>query len=379
VFSIFPLLHRDLGFTDAQLGAAGAAFTWSYSLAMPFSGRLADLLPRKHLILASLWLWSLATLATALSTGVGSLLCSRIAMGLSESLYVPAAVALIAQGHSDATRSRALSVHAVAQYLGITLGGWYGGWAGDHIGWRQGFAGLTAVGLIYSFVLLAGLPERPFNSVSTAANSAGESHVAELRKSKSFLALCAVFCVFCAMLWMLYAWLPAFLHERYDLGLAASGLIATVFLQVSSAAGVLLGGFLGDLLARRSPLGRFQLILLGLILSAPFGLLTFATHSMPVMRLSACGFGLFGGLLMANIFSGLYEISGARNYGLATGVLNTVGGMGAGAAILAAGFWKASFGIDGLMLCALGLSIVCAWLLYRALRASSTWKIVAAR
>src|SRR5690242_13199129 len=68
VFSIFPLLRRDLGFSEAELGAVGTLFTWTYSLAMPFSGRLADIFSRRKLVISSLILWNLATLWTGLST-----------------------------------------------------------------------------------------------------------------------------------------------------------------------------------------------------------------------------------------------------------------------------------------------------------------------
>src|SRR5689334_3643174 len=67
VFAIFPLLKRDLGFTDTQLGLAGSVFTWTYSLSMPITGRLADLVPRHYMVIAALVLWSIVTAATTLS------------------------------------------------------------------------------------------------------------------------------------------------------------------------------------------------------------------------------------------------------------------------------------------------------------------------
>ena len=60
-------------------------------------------------------------------------------MGVTESLYFPAALGIIAVFHPGPTRSRALGIHQTAQFAGIILGGWYGGWAAEHIGWRVGF------------------------------------------------------------------------------------------------------------------------------------------------------------------------------------------------------------------------------------------------
>jgi predicted MFS family arabinose efflux permease len=258
-----------------------------------------------------------------------------------------------------------LSIHGFAQYAGITLGGWYGGWAGDHIGWRPGFFLLTAAGIMYTGVLLLGFRNLKLAPLPPRGR---EAHLNSLLQSRCYVTLCALFFFFCAMLWMLYAWLPAFVFERYRLSLTESGLTATIFLQSSSAAGVLLGGWLGDSVSQHHPAGRFQVVIWASIACAPFGVVTFATHSLPLLKISACGFGLFAGLLAGNIFSALYDVAGPRGYGLATGVLNAIGGLGGGAAILIAGMWRHSVGIERLMLYALLASAGCAVLLLFVLR-----------
>src|SRR3984957_3217010 len=153
VFSIFPVLRSELGFSDTQLGLVGTLFIWVYSLCMPLTGRLADVVRRDRLVISSLILWSLATLGTALSASVPAFLFWRAVMGITESLYVPAALAIIAALHPGATRSKALAIHNTAQFAGIIAGGWYGGWAADHIGWRRGFALVAIAGMAYAFVL----------------------------------------------------------------------------------------------------------------------------------------------------------------------------------------------------------------------------------
>ena len=274
-------------------------------------------------------------------------------MGLCESLYVPAAIGMITQAHPGPTRSRALSIHGFAQYLGITAGGWYGGWAADHIGWRCGFFVLAAVGLIYSGFLFRVFPARSL----PRSFKQRQLHSASFFRSYCFIALAALFFSFCAVLWILYAWLPSFIYERYHLTLTASGLIATLYLQSGSATGVLLGGVLGDFLAKRHAAARLQIVAWALLASAPFALAALATHSLLGMKVTALGFGLFAGFLMANIFSALYDVVERSSYGLATGTLNAIGGAGAGAAILLAGVWKQSVGIERIMLYGLALCV----------------------
>ena len=347
VFTIFPLLRRELSLSDAQLGLAGSLFTWTYSLLMPISGRIADLVPRQRMVIVSVALWSLATLGTASSHSATQFLWWRIAMGSSESLYMPAAIAMITTAHPGATRSRALAILGFAQFTGITLGGWYGGWAAEHLGWRLGFGVLAATGLLYS-----GFLRRELRGLNSTIPDVIKQRSAprDLLHSSCYITLSVAFLTFCAMLWMLYAWLPNFIYENFRLSLAESGLTATFYLQISSAAGVLMGGVVGDYSSTRHSNGRFFVVISGLFLCAPFACGIFLASSLSILKASACGFGLLGGFFMANVFSAPYDVVAPRNFGLATGLLNLFGGLGGGAAILLVAIFQRSFAISGLML-----------------------------
>ncbi|MBV9223879.1 MAG: MFS transporter, partial [Acidobacteriaceae bacterium] len=96
VFSLFPVLTRDLHFSAVQLGSIGTVFTWSYSLSMPVAGRIADIVRRDRLIAASLVLWSIATCGTGTAASVPMFLFWRAVMGVTESLFMPAALSVIA-------------------------------------------------------------------------------------------------------------------------------------------------------------------------------------------------------------------------------------------------------------------------------------------
>src|SRR5215472_2950875 len=219
VFSIFPVLRSDLHFSDAQLGLVGTMFTWVYSLCMPVTGRLADRVRRDRLVVCSLVLWSLATLGTGLAASAGGFLFWRAVMGVTESLYVPAALAAIAVLHPGGTRSKALAIHSSAQFAGIIAGGWYGGWAADHIGWRTGFALLAVAGAVYAAFLWKVFPRQRIE----IRHVRRASTPGDIFKSPCYATLAVAFFAFCTMLWMLYAWFPNFIYERYHLSMTESG------------------------------------------------------------------------------------------------------------------------------------------------------------
>ena len=346
VFSIFPALRRDLAFTDAQLGLIGSTFIWVYSVAMPFTGRIADLVRRERVIVVSMALWSAATLGTGLSTSPAAFFAWRAVMGITEALYVPAALALIAAVHSGSTRSKALAIHATAQFAGIIAGGWFGGWMAESAGWRYGFAALAVAGLGYSAVLARVLRGAPQNAAAGPRSRAAPLGVA---RSPCYVTLAAAFFAFCLMLWMLYAWLPNWIYEHYGRSMAHSGFISTFYLQISTVGGVLAGGALADRLIRRAPAARFYVAAAGLLLCAPFAWLALATSSLGVLKLACAAFGLAAGLFIANLFAAAYDVIAERNYGFGAGALNLFGGAAGGTAVFLAGLWRRSVGIPALM------------------------------
>jgi hypothetical protein len=102
---------------------------------------------------------------------------------------------------------------------------------------------------------------------------------------------------------------------------------------------------------------------LGLFACAPFALATFGVQSLLLAELSACGFGFFAGLFVSNMFASAYDLVAKHNFGLATGIINMIGGLGAGAAILFTGMLKESFSMSALMAGGTGLAMAMAVIL----------------
>ncbi len=139
VFAMFPSLKSDLGMTDQQLGLTGAFFLWVYALGCPVAGIVGDRVSKRMLVVMSLIIWSLVTVATGLSRSGSELLWLRAAMGISESLFMPTAVALTASAFAPALRSTTIAILTTAQIAGTVAGSWFGGWMADMGAWRTAF------------------------------------------------------------------------------------------------------------------------------------------------------------------------------------------------------------------------------------------------
>lgn len=358
VFAMFPALKTDLNLTDTQLGLTGSIFLWVYGIGCPLAGQLADRFSKRLLVVFSLVVWSLVTIATGFATSAFMLLALRAAMGVSESLYMPAAIALTANAHAPEKRSRAIAALTTAQIIGTIGGAWFGGWMAQRGQWREAFFILGGIGLLYAipyFAFLRGVKEDA--QVETKKAVAGLA-VASLVRVPTFLVLCVAFPIFVFGLWLIYGWLPSFLHDKFSLDLADAAFSATAFLQGATLIGMLGGGFLADRLYRTTKAARLWLLAASLLLCAPCLHALGSSETLAATRLAAMGFGLFSGFLMGNIFPAAFEVVPADTRASAVGLLNFCGALVSGFAPLLGGMWKRTIGIEALLSATAGAYLV---------------------
>jgi len=368
VSSIFPLLKSELPLSDTQLGLTGSIFLWVYAFCSPIAGQIGDRFPKRALVVISLLLWSGTTILTGLSFSAPMLLACRGLMGVTESLFVPAAFPLIASLHRPETRSRAIALFSTAQLAGVVMGGWYGGFIAQHFHWRLAFYLLGLFGIAYAIPYLLFLKKvNEGVRVETHQSGAGPPAV-ELVKIPSYLFLCLASASYVFALWLLYTWLPHFIFEKFSLNLAQAGFTATVYLQSATLVGVLLGGAIADWLFSRTKAARFWLVSAGLLLAAPCLHLIGNTDSLSWVKLAAVAFGVGGGLLMANLNVSSFDVVPANTRASAVGFLNLTGGFVSGFAALLGGMWKQSLGIERMMSYAALICFVAGILLITAIR-----------
>ena len=328
IFSVFPLLERELHLSPLQLGLIGSSFAWVYGLAAPFAGNIVDRIRRKSAILGGLHAWSLICMATAVSRNLGTLLTFRAAEGLGETFYFPASMSLLSDYHDPATRSRALGFHQTSVYTGSIAGGFFAGLIGQVYGWRWSFIVFGTLGIVLGFVLTRWLIE-PERAAAPPRMPFSDFALLVWRNPTALLLMAAFLCSnFVAT--VLLSWMPKFLFDKFHLSLAAAGLTATVYVQLASMAGSPLGGWLADVLHKRMPGGRMMVQTAGVLCGAPFVALCGLTGSTLWLVIALSAWGLFKGLYDANIFASMFDVIRPEARGTAAGFMNMVGWLGGG-------------------------------------------------
>jgi N-acetylneuraminic acid mutarotase/MFS family permease len=343
LFSVFPLLRADLQLTDWQLGLLSTVFLWVYGILSPFSGFLADRYGARRVILGSLLVWSLVTWATGQTQGFGELLGARALMGVSEACYLPAALALIAAVHGNRTRSLATGLHQSGLYVGIVLGGVAGGWLGERYGWRSEGAGEGVSSVVPQF-----LPS-----------------LRELVSLSGFGIMAFAFGSVSVANWVLYTWLPDYLHQSFHMSLEGAGFSATFYLQSASVVGILLGGWLADRWSAATSAGRTRTQGAGLLLAAAALFLAgFASDEILLLG-SLILVGLGKGFYECNVMPALCQITQPHLRSTGYGVLNMVGCLTGGTAAALAGAGKTIFGLGAILQLAALLLLVSALAIWR--------------
>ena len=101
-----------------NFGRLMAIFLWIYGLMSPVAGMIGDRFNRKWLIVGSLFVWSSVTYLMGVAQTFEQIYWLRALMGVSEALYIPAGLSLIADYHSGRSRSLAVGLHMTGLYTG---------------------------------------------------------------------------------------------------------------------------------------------------------------------------------------------------------------------------------------------------------------------
>ena len=341
IFSVFPLLEKQMGLDTVQLGLLGSAFAWVYGLGGQFAGVVVDRVRRKVAILGGLYAWSVICMITAWANSFRTLFVLRAAEGLGETFYYPASMSLVSDYHGKATRSKAIGLHQTSVYVGTIAGGFFAGLIGQYYGWRWSCVIFGGLGILLGFALnrflrepKRGAADLGDQGLTAAPGSRPRLGITVFLRSvwgtPTVLLLMSAFLCANFVAVVLLSWMPKFLYDRFHMGLAMAGLTATIYVQLASMIGSVCGGWLADLSRRRTTGGRIAVQAIGVFGGAPFVALCGLTHSVGWLIVALTAWGFFKGLYDANIFASVFDVVRPEARGTAAGFMNTVGWLGGG-------------------------------------------------
>jgi MFS family permease len=350
-------VKSELVISHERFGLFSSVFLWVYGICSPVAGYVADRVGRKPVIIASLGLWSAATLGTGFVKSFEEMLIARALLGVSEAFYMPAALALIVDHHATRTRSRATGLHLSGVYVGSVLGG-LGGWLAEHQGWRFGFVMFGSVGVAYALFLIVVLrvgdrvvknepkenerkeEEVDWHAMPSAKPPPASNPFFALLSSRGFVLMLMMNALNGAAYWPVRNWLPSFFNTELGVSLTWSGLYGTASFNAAAFVGMLLGSTISDRFAVRNPRVRALVPAVGFCFAAPCLLVLGLGVLLPM--LVACIFvvGMSQGFLDANLMPAVCTVSAVRHRATGYGLMNFVGTTAGGIMTFAGGRMK---------------------------------------
>lgn len=315
-----------------NFGYLMAIFLWIYALMSPVSGVIADRMSRKWLIVGSLFVWSSVTYLMGIAETFNQIVFLRALMGVSEALYIPAGLSLIADYHTGRSRSLAVGIHMTGLYTGQAIGG-FGATVSDAFSWHTTFHWFGIIGIAYAVILMLFLHDKkteilPTEKLQANPQKEKESVFTSLKSLLTNVAFWVILLYFAAPSlpgWATKNWLPTLFAENLDLPMSQAGPISTITIAVSSFIGVLIGGPLSDKWVQKNLRGRVYTGAIGLGLTIPSLLLLGFGHNLVAVVGAGLLFGIGYGIFDTNNMPILCQFVSHKQRATAYGVMNMIG------------------------------------------------------
>lgn len=337
-----PLIDAGV-FTPTELGLIGSALFYAYAFGKLTNGVLADHANMKRFFAFSVLISGLANVGMGFSTAVALSAALWGINGWFQSFGAPAGVVSMSQWFSNRERGRYYGIWSTAHSIGEGLTFAVVGGVVAAFGWRYGFWGPAAIGVLVAIAGYLLIQDRPqtlgLPAVADWRNDHWQGDKPQQEASSVFrtqLQILKIPAVWALALssaliyvtrYAINSWGALYLQEARGYSLAAAGSM----LMISTLAGIVGAisfGFVSDKLfgARRPPAN----LLFGLLELAGLGLILYGPNTAPVLITGMILFGL-GMTALVTSLGGLFatDICPKRVAGAAVGLIGVFSYLGA--------------------------------------------------
>ncbi len=335
-------IKAEFSLSDTQLGLlTGLAFAMFYaSFGIPLA-RMADTGNRRTIIAWSVAAWSALTMACGMAQSFIQLLVARIGVAIGEAGAVPPSHSLIADYYPPERRAGALAVFSLGSTAGYLIGFALGGFVAEHYGWRMAFLLVGFPGLLFAWVVRFSLAEPRTNaphSIQPADDTVWTAARILLTKP-SYRMILAGFSFYAILSYGATQWVASFLIRTHDMGLAEVGFQYGMVVSLSTAAGVMFGGWLSNRLYVSDARWAVRIPAIACLLGFPVSIAVFSLSNTVIVIALMGILGFSFGVTTPPAMAAVHVIAGERRRALAIAfvfLMTNLVGLGVGPVIIGA-------------------------------------------
>ncbi|HEX4066012.1 MAG TPA: MFS transporter [Acidobacteriaceae bacterium] len=263
----FNALHTSWGITAVAFGYLASAYNWTYAaLQMPV-GVMLDRWGVRRVGRVAALLWSVASFASGLATGIYSFFAARLLLGVGEAPTFPANAKAVGYWFPEDERSFATSLNDAAAKFASAIGVPILGIFVIALGWRWSFLFTGFISFLY-FLLFWSVYRNPSEdprlspaerTLMQQGNAQPESASAHHRHGAPLLYLLRQrqvigatigFAAYNYAFYLVLTWLPTYLSMSLHVNLLHSALDTSIPWLVATVTDLLVGGWMVDTLVR---------------------------------------------------------------------------------------------------------------------------------
>ena len=355
--SILPLLSEEFHASAAEVSTIITVSTLAVALTAPFTGAVADVLGRKRVIVAAMFVLVIPTLMVGLSTSLSAVIFWRAVQGLVLPPIFAVTVAYIGDEWPAKEATTAAGIYSSGSSLGGFSGRLVTGVIADLISWRAGFAVLAGVAAAGAVAVAFLLPRERRFVRSEGLRASGRQMLGHFRNSQlvatfavGFAVLFNFICTFTFISFHLAA-------PPYNLSASWLGAIFVTYL-VGSVLTPWIGWAVGRFGRRQFMVGVIAIWLAGIAL-------TLAPSLLLIVAGLALGAGC--GLICQAVSTGFVTVTAKAGRSSAVGLYVTSfylgGSFGAavGAIAWTLGGWPACAALVATMLVVMAAIVIFGW------------------
>lgn len=159
VVTALPAIHRDVGGSISTLEWTVNAFTLTYAAGIITAAALGDRFGRRLVFVAGLSLFTLSSIACALSPTAGLLITARAIQGLGAAMVMPVSLTILTTAFSAERRGTIVGIWGGIGGLAVAAGPLVGGAITQGLSWHWIFWVNTPIGIAAVLLSLLRLPE----------------------------------------------------------------------------------------------------------------------------------------------------------------------------------------------------------------------------
>ncbi len=158
LWGLLPVLLLSEGFGQGQIGAIAAVYPAVWGLGQLATGKLADHVDRKLLLVLGMVLQGLAILILPWVHTQGAYIALSAALGLGTALVYPTFLATIASHTHPQQRAESLGIFRLWRDLGYAIGALMTGLIADHFGITASILAIGAITVLSGLVVWSRMP-----------------------------------------------------------------------------------------------------------------------------------------------------------------------------------------------------------------------------